>query len=165
MNRKTRILLICCLALCSLNAAHANSSWIWISRTRPVDVLPWVAIATVLFEWLLLVRFAGLRRRGKALGVVALANLASFAVPYAVHYLCCGIDGLDFSRFLDHWPIYTIGIAFVIATIAIELPVVYAGLKRDAPDRKRFVCVVIVANVLTTALVAVAERLFCRGHW
>lgn len=165
MHRKTRILLAWGAALCLMNTAHTNSSWIWISRTRPVDVLPWVAIATVLCEWLLLVRFAGLRRRGKALGVVALANLASFAVPYAVYYLGYGIDGLDFSKFLDHWPSYTVGIAFVIATIAIELPVVYAGLKNDALDRKRFVCVAIVANVLTTALVAVAERLFCRGRW
>ena len=115
-------------------------AWIWISRTRPVDVLPWVAIATVLCEWLLLVRFAGLRRRGKALGVVALANLASFAVPYAVHYLGYGIDGLDFPKFLDHWPSYTVGIAFVIATIAIELPVVaaVAAARRTLLPRNRW---------------------------
>ena len=33
-------------------ATHANSSWYWISETRPFDILPWVAIATIIIETL-----------------------------------------------------------------------------------------------------------------
>lgn len=36
----------------------ANSSWVWISQTRPYDVLPWVALVT---------------------------NLLSFAAPYVLY--------------------------------------------------------------------------------
>lgn len=165
MNRKTFAAFACGLAFLWPFTAHANSSWIWISQTRPADVLPWAAGATVLCEWLLLLRFAGIGRRVKALGIVAAANAVSFAVPYAFSLFTFGIDGLAFPEYLDHWPSYTVGAAFAAATLVFELPVVYFGLRGDAPERKRLVWTTIASNILTTAFVAVVERLLCRGRW
>ena len=165
MNRKAFAALACSLTFLWANTAFANSSWIWITKTRPVDVFPWAAAATVLCEWLLLLRFARVTRHAKALGIVAAANLASFAVPYALSLFAFGIDGLAFSEYLDHWPSYTVGAAFAAATLVIELPAVYFSLRADAPDRKRLVWTTIASNVLTTAFIAAVERLLCRGRW
>ena len=30
--------------------AFADSSWVWISEKRPFDILPWVALGTILIE-------------------------------------------------------------------------------------------------------------------
>ena len=40
-------------SLCALSfpmLASANSSWVWISETRPYDILPFVVIGTLLIE-------------------------------------------------------------------------------------------------------------------
>ena len=37
---------------------YANSSWYWISEIRPFDVLPWVAIGTILIEWLMILKLS-----------------------------------------------------------------------------------------------------------
>ena len=42
--------------------AFANSSWVWISETRPYDVLPWVAIGTLIIETISLIVFAKIKK-------------------------------------------------------------------------------------------------------
>ena len=41
--------------------AFANSSWVWISETRPYDVLPWVAIGTLIIETISLIVFSKIK--------------------------------------------------------------------------------------------------------
>lgn len=53
MRQKQRMFRLgSCAAVCLLLGVrvYANSSWVWISETRPFDVLPWVAAVTILIE-------------------------------------------------------------------------------------------------------------------
>ena len=154
------------LAICSAfffaGNAFANSSWIWISKTRPVDVLPWVAACTILIEWLFLGKAI---RSMKCLGIVSLANIASFLAPFIVNILLYQAEGFDYIEYLEHYPSYIVGAVYASVTIAIELPIVYHLLKKTVPDRKKLMGSIVIANIITTVLVAVVERLVCRGRW
>jgi len=52
----------------------ANSSWHWISKTRPWDVLPFVIIFTLVIEILAIIRFAKIK---KLLAVIFTAVLGN----------------------------------------------------------------------------------------
>ena len=45
------IMIMALMVLFPVNA-FADSSWVWISEKRPFDILPWVAMGTILIEWL-----------------------------------------------------------------------------------------------------------------
>ena len=62
--------------------AFANSSWAWISETRPYDVLPFVAIATLAIETAALNLILKIGNWHKVFSGVLIGNLISFAVPY-----------------------------------------------------------------------------------
>lgn len=145
--------------------AFADSSWVWISETRPHDVLPWVAIATLAIETWMLCHFCGIDKTFKVFCVVMLGNLLSFSAPYVM----AALDEVhaDFLLSLEHWPYYITGTAGLLVTVAVELPVEYGLLKKHVPAQKqtRLLCTVVAANVLTTVMVAIVERTFCRGHW
>lgn len=74
------------LLLCGATAS-ANSSWIWISETRPYDLLPWVVLVTLAVETVCVDRIPGVDRLPKTFCVVAAANIVSFAAPYLLKYL------------------------------------------------------------------------------
>lgn len=85
MNR--RKIAACTLLLCLLPlTASANSSWRWISDTRPYDVLPFVALITIAIETVALWLMLNKQRLVKIAIVVVLANLLSFAAPYLFDY-------------------------------------------------------------------------------
>ena len=50
-------------------------------------------------------------------------------------------------------------------TIIIEMPIVYNALKKQVQDRKVLKVVIIVSNIITTAVVAIVERLITEGYW
>ena len=52
----------------------ANSSWVWISQTRPYDVLPWVALVTIIIETICLKRVLKEQRWKKVLVVTLVAT-------------------------------------------------------------------------------------------
>ena len=146
--------------------AFANSSWVWISETRPFDLLPAEIAGTLLIEVAAVLLSLQRRRFWKALFFVTLGNLLSFAAPYLYILLVTAVEGIySFSKFIDHWPYYTVGVIFLIVTVAIELPVVWLALRKDAKNQRRFAWIIIAVNVLTTGLTALAERLLCRGSW
>lgn len=145
--------------------AFANSSWIWISKTRPYDVLPWVVIGTLLIETISLFAFAKLKNKFKTFVFVTLANAISFAAPYLVNLVLYYEQRFPFENYLDNWPSYTVGIIFCVVTILIELPVVYFSLRKEADSNKKFIITVVVSNIVTTVLVAITERIFCVGRW
>ncbi len=143
----------------------ANSSWVWISETRPYDVLPWVAIGTLIIETISILFFAKIKNGFKVFTFVTVANTISFATPYLVNLMSYYEQMFSFDKYLEHWPSYTVGILFCIATILIEFPVVYFSLRKNAVSNKRFAITIIVSNIITTTLVAIIERIFCVGRW
>ena len=56
--------------------AFADSSWVWISEKRPFDILPWVALGTILIEWLSIWLIPKTGHSLKVLGIVMIANAA-----------------------------------------------------------------------------------------
>lgn len=158
------ILAVLCSAVLTVPVL-ADSSWVWISETRPHDVLPWVAIATLAIETWMLCHFCGIKQTFKVFCVVTLGNLLSFAAPYVM----AALDEVhaDFLFSLEHWPYYITGTAGLLVTVAVELPVEYSLLKKQVPVQKqaRLLYTVIAGNVLTTVMVAIVERTLCRGHW
>ncbi len=158
--------IICLFLLQLLNlTVFANSSWVWISETRPYDVLPWVAIGTLIIETISLVVFAKIQNVFKGFTFVTIANAISFAAPYLANFMLYSNSIFPYEKYLEHWPSYTVGALFCIVTILIELPVVYFSLRKHAPSRRRFVITIIVSNIVTTILVAITERIFCVGRW
>ncbi len=145
--------------------AFANSSWFWISETRPYDVLPWVAIGTLIIETISLMIFAKMEKSFEVFAVVTIANAISFAAPYLGKLLIYYSEKMPYEKYLENWPSYTVGILFCIATVLIELPIVYFSLRKNAVSRKKFVITIIIINIVTTILVAIIERIFCVGRW
>lgn len=166
-NRKSTLFILFLLLLSIPQVVSANSSWCWISETRPYDVLPVVAIATILIECGMINRCTRPKNYHAILGYVSIANLLSFICPYIINYCrLMGIKGYQpISDMFEHWPAYTVGICFLIMTIVVELPIVYLGLKRRTDNTKKLKRIIIIANVITTIMVAVVERLICQGHW
>ena len=95
-----------------------------------------------------------------------LGNIISFIAPYIGYSNSLyGQMGYTLSQIISQGPYYTVGMAFLLLTIIIELPIVYLLLKKDADNKKKLALCILVANIVTTALVAVVERTLCYGHW
>ncbi len=147
----------------SLTAA-ANSSWHWISKMRPYDLMPLAAAVTLALETVLINRFARLQNTKKVFSFVLFANVLSFAAPYLFEHATSG--GIyTFDRLLDAAPIYTVGIVYLVMTLIVEVPVVYAALRKDAQKKTVLLWTIIGSNVLTTAAVLFMERTLCYGQW
>lgn len=146
-------------------SVSANSSWVWLSETRPLDLLPAVIVLTLAIE-ITAVLFA-LKKRNfrKVLLVVTLANLLSFAAPYLFNYLRYTMNGFSYRMYLEHWPSYIVGTVYLAVTLVIELPVVWLSLRKDTDYPGRFALVILLANAVTTGLTVLAEELFCSGRW
>ena len=168
MNRYksvSRFTIALLLLLCFSFTAFANSSWVWISETRPYDILPFVAVATLIIETAAINFFLEIGNWHKVFFGVLTGNLISFAVPYIGYSNTTPYYDMPLSYILERGPFYTVGAAFLILTVAVELPFMYLWLKKDIKNKKLFIIVTVLANAATTAVVAAAERLFCEGHW
>ena len=106
--------------------AYANSSWHWVSQTRPYDVLPIAIIVTLFVEFVGTIRFAGTNKL-KSILVILIGNLASFLTPY----LFALNSWYGFENTLNHTPFYNIGIGYFIITLMVEFPIVYFGLHNN----------------------------------
>lgn len=152
------------------STSYADSSWYWISTTRPYDVLPYVAAVTLAAETLAVNWICRIHRPLKVFLVMLLGNLISFSLPYIgasfdpVFHIP-GHPWHSVSMYAESLPFYTVGAFYLLLTIAAELPVEYSMLRRSAPDSRRLLYTIVGANTATTIFVAVTERLFCRGHW
>ena len=147
--------------------ASANSSWVWISETRPYDILPFVIIGTLLIETVAVNLVSKIGNWYKTFFAVLVGNIISFVLPYigysnATPYADAGYT---LSEIINHGPYYTVGTAFLLLTLIIELPVVYFLLKKDADNKKKLALCIVLANIVTTVLVAIVERTLCYGRW
>ena len=142
----------------------ANSSWVWLTDTRPYYILPYVIVATLLIETLAINYIPKTKKPIRVFIIVLIANLLSFAAPY----IWTIIDPnaiYHFPEAIEHYPYYTICLEYFIITIVVELPVVFFSLKKYAEKEKVLLLTVLGANALTTIFVAVIERKICYGQW
>lgn len=147
-------------------SASANSSWVWISETRPYDILPFVVAGTLLIETVAVNLVSKVGNWYKTFFAVFVGNIISFVAPYIGYSNSLyGQMGYTLSQIMDRGPYYTVGTAFLLLTLIIELPVVYLMLKKDADSKKKLAVTIVLANIVTTALVAVVERTLCYGRW
>ena len=116
--------------------AFANSSWVWISETRPYDVLPFGAAATLIIETAVLNLSLKLNNWHKTFVGVLIGNLISFAVPYIGYSNTPPYYDFPLRDILERGPFYTVGGAFLIITVAVELPFMYFWLKKDVKNKK-----------------------------
>ena len=149
------------MLICQSTLVYANSSWRWLSETRPYDVLPLAILLTLAVEILGLCVLAKTKPLKTSL-VVILANLLSFAAPY----LCLlGDEIYSFSQALENMPFYTVGIIYLMMTLIIEIPVVYFSLQKETVGGKRLFWTILLTNTATTLITAILERLLCYGRW
>ena len=150
-------------------SVFADSSWVWISEKRPFDILPWVALETILIEWLSIWLIPKTGHALKVLGIVIIANAASFLLPYA--FLKADLSWYGtFEHILDSGPHYIVSGVFLLLTLLIEMPIVYNVLKSKVhkskvQDKKKLQLAIIVSNIITTVGVAIIERIITEGHW
>ena len=164
-NRYSKLTLIvsCLMALFPVNV-FADSSWVWISEKRPFDILPWVALGTILIEWLSIWLKPKTGNAFKVLGIVMVANAASFLLPYAFLEADLSWYG-TFEHILDSGPHYIVSGVFLLLTLLVEMPIVYNVLKSKVQDKKKLQLTIIISNMITTAGVAIIERLITEGYW
>ena len=162
--RALRVIALSCLMLLILaQAVLADSSWCWLTDTRPFDILPPVALATIVIEVLVIWLIPHTGKLIKTSVAVILANAASFLLPYALL-----LEDPVYPRFddvLNAGPNYIVGFGFVVLTLLIEIPVIYNLLKKHVDSRKKLLWSIIGSNIVTTAMVAVIERIVTDGYW
>lgn len=155
--------------------ASANSSWYWISSRRPLDLLPIVIVVTLLIEIFAVNCKAEVKEIKRVVLVVSIANLVSFLIPYIwlgidpynVYSLLTKEEGLFYAinYSVEHGPVFTVSVFFLILTLLVETPIVYLYFKNRVENKKKLISTIIVANIITTGLTFVIERIFCHGEW
>ena len=166
MKRRAAIWIIVLSSLMLLilpQAVFADSSWCWLTDTRPFDILPPVALATIVIEVLAIWLIPHTGKFIKTAVAVILANAASFLLPYAL--LLNDPVYPKFDDMLNAGPNYIVGAGFVILTLVLEIPIVYNLLKKHVDSKKKLLWSIVGSNIVTTAMVAVIERMVTDGYW
>jgi len=159
-----RIIVLSSLMLLILpQAVLADSSWCWLTDIRPFDILPPVALATIVIEVLAIWLIPNTGKLMKTAVAVILANAASFLLPYAL--LLNDPVYPKFDDMLNAGPNYIVGAGFVILTLVLEIPIVYNLLKKHVDSKKKLLWSIVGSNIVTTAMVAVIERMVTDGYW
>ena len=167
---KSKIIVFTVILLsCQVNVAFANSSWYWVTH-KPLTILPWVALGTIIIEVVMIHCGNSLARLPISVLAITLANLISFLFPYVLlGAIPTVFDDFGFWAQLDyltsHLPYYTVGFGFLFFTLIIEIPLVYVLLKKNAAKKLRLLLWIAAANCITTLLVAFVERTLCSGRW
>ncbi|MGI6129966.1 MAG: hypothetical protein ACOYEO_07740 [bacterium] len=124
---------------------------------------------TLMVETGAVVSFGKVITTRKAVTMVALANVLSFVTPYVLR---ARLFRATKGSFLDAWPAafnagpyYMVRLGYLFLTLAVEVPMVYCTLKQHTDRPKNLLNVALIANVVTTAIVAVMERVLCQGQW
>ena len=158
------------LLLCMPITAFANSSWHWFTR-NPLPMLPWAIIGTLVIEVFIIHRFSHIKARAKTVVMILIGNIISFLSPFifiGVTPVIFEENANFFSRInsmADKLPFYIVGITFLFLTLVVEIPIVFLGLRGNTNSKKRLFVSIVVANTITTAAVALMERIIYKGSW
>jgi len=151
------------------NLVSANSSWTWISSTRPIDVLPFIIIVTLLIESLVIIKVNKIKAVMKTVIIISVANAVSFVLPFLLLLMLAYESGFSWSDYFimitNNHPTYIVGIAHIILTLLIEVPIVYVILKKEVENEKKLLMSIVAVNLITTAFVAIVERIITVGQW
>lgn len=71
---KESILLIVLLVLCIPKVVYADSSWIWFTTTAPYQLLPFVAVLTIVIEYLMIKNILHIQNKKRVLIAVCISN-------------------------------------------------------------------------------------------
>lgn len=143
----------------------ANSSWHWLTDVTPFYILPVATIITIVAEVFIISKQIEKGKTDKVIFLVLVANIVSFIVPYLLEYSNAKMVVDTFDQYLHKGPTYMIGFGYLILTLISEVPIVYNGVKKNAKDKSKLLKYIFIANAVTTIVVAVLERAFCRGSW
>ena len=119
---KESILLIVLLVLCIPKVVYADSSWIWFTTTAPYQLLPFVAVLTIVIEYLMIKNILHIQNKKRVLIAVCISNLVSFMVPYFATYYQDGVYETIKQTF-ESMDFYTINSAYLFLTLIIECPI------------------------------------------
>lgn len=167
MNKITKILIsMIVITTIISDQVYANSSWHWVT-TSPLTILPVAIIVTLLIEILGIKIFNTEFEIKKIVLVVTIANLVSFLAPYIerAYRFIPTTGGFSITSAFDKGPYYMILIGYLILTLIIEIPIVFILLKKESINRIRLILIIVIVNIITTGLVAVLERIACKGVW
>ena len=144
--------------------AYANSSWHWLTKSNPFDLLPYAVILTLLIEYVIIQQLNSIKNYFRLFIVICFANMASFLLPYATLLLPSAV-GYTLEKSIYSLPIYIVGFGYLFLTLIAEIPIVYGCCKNIVTSEKRLLISIILVNTITTAMVAAAERIIYRGMW
>lgn len=148
------------LLLCTFPLfAKARTAWVWTTDGRPFSFLLAFALGALALETLLLPAIAPGQKKTKVLEVLCLGNLVTFLLPYLLRYLGEVYEIISPS---DH---YVVGVLFLVVLLVLEVPVEYNLLHRDDSPNPRLLAGLLVANAVSTAGIALLERLAFHGYW
>lgn len=153
---------------CFHSTAFANSSWQWLTES-PKKFLPYAVILTVTIEIIALLMFGKLVKNRKikimVASIVIGANLTSFLLPYLYRMKELRIFA---SSWFGAWdmafskgPYYIVLMGYLVLTT----PIIYLFFRKHTKDKRILLTVIILANVVTTAIVSVIERMMFYGRW
>lgn len=163
---KTRYLVIlpALAALLYPLTVYANSSWVWLTQTTPLTVLPFAIIGTLAIEILSVIFVIKPAKRLKAAIIITLANVFSFAAGYFLGAIDLEV-GYTIMDVIMHTPHYIISIIYLLLTLIIEMPVVGCSLWRDTTNKNLFIALIVASNIVTSILVSVCEGIFAPGSY
>lgn len=116
---KESILLIVLLVLCIPKVVYADSSWIWFTTMAPYQLLPFVAVLTIVIEYLMIKNILHIQNKKRVLIAVCISNLVSFMVPYFAIYYQDGVYETIKQTF-ESMDFYTINSAYLFLTLIID---------------------------------------------
>ena len=160
---KESLCIIVLLVLCIPQTVYADSSWMWFTKTAPYELLPFVAVLTIAIEYFMILKLLDIKKKKRLFAVICLANLLSFLLTYGATFYASGYENI--MNFFDGLDFYTINFGYLFLTLIIECPVVYGVIADEVKNNKKSIGIIALANIVTTVLVIVIERISCKGKW
>ena len=164
MKNKYIVILLVIINLLVPNAIYANSSWHWLSNNRPYDILLYVVFLTITIETIMVNYFGKINDLKQVSAVIVLSNLMSYYLPYLfVRFMPYALYD-NYIDYINHFPVYIVGIGYLLITLVIEIPLDYTLLKKTT-NKRELLLSILISNILTTSLVYCIERLYAKGIW
>lgn len=157
------ILISVCLLLTLPVSVYAHAYWIWESELRPYEVLPIAAVIGITIEACALIFIARVGRPWKAVIILIITNALSLFIPFVIYSMRDSSLGFTLAQRVEHVP-YLIDIIYFLALIIFEMPTVFFTLKKDSLDKRKLAWTIVITNVATSSLYAIAERTLCWGR-
>lgn len=160
------LLTLLCFTIFFDTYTFANSSWIWLT-VSPMKVLPFAVIITLLIETVGVIKLNNISNRKKTFIIITIANILSFLAPYIYRAIRFSptTGGFYLPSAFEKGPYYIVLTGYLFLTLIIEIPFVYHFLRNECENKKRLLISILSVNVVTTIIVAVMERILCRGQW